>query len=269
MHEQYCQQLEHQGYSIIPQVFNQEIIHSLKQMISIEWKKTENDKALLHNIPKLNQGHSIIYNLQNKNIQFLKIFIEQPIILNVLIQCLNDQWYKQIPKESPNFILRSLLARSSGNEAMPLHIDSFIPNTGSYISIIQVAIVLEDQHHANGCTVVVPGSHHFGRYASQDWLRYAVPIESKAGDVVMWDSRIWHGACANTTTDSRWSVIATFCRWWIKQNYDITGAIPKHFIKQLSNQEKAILGFCSVPPRDEYDRLDIKTGYEVFEDTQS
>jgi hypothetical protein len=264
MYEQYHREIQHQGYTLMPQVFNAENIAELKQLIHQEWEKSAKDPATLRNIPVLNQGHQIIYNLQNKNMHFFKVFMQQPLLLNLLIHCLNDEWYKQIPKESPNFILRSLLARSSGNSPMPLHIDSFIPNAGPHISIIQAAIVLEDQNLANGCTLVVPGSHQFNRYATQDWLKYAVPIESKAGDVVLWDSRVWHGASANTTPNSRWSVIATFCRWWIKQNYDITGSIPKAFIQDLSNEEKAVLGFCSVPPRDEHERLDIKTGYEVF-----
>src|SRR5262249_5685055 len=152
-----------------------------------EWEKCSQDQSIQRNVPKLNQGHKIIYNLQNKDIHFLKIFIQQPLLLSLFIHCLNDEWYKQIPKDSPNFILRSLLARSSGDSAMPLHIDSFIPNAGSHISIMQVAIILEDQNITNGCTLVVPGSHHFDRYATQDWLKYSVPIESKAGDVVMWD----------------------------------------------------------------------------------
>ncbi len=264
MHEQYYNEIQQQGYTRIPEVFNAENVNALKKQVHQLFEQTSQDTSLSRNIPALNQGHQIIYNLQNKNIHFYKLFMQQPLLINLLKQCLNDEWYKQIPKESPNFILRSLLARSSGNSAMPLHIDSFIPNAGPYISIIQAAIVLEDQNQANGCTLVVPGSHHFGRYATQDWLKYTVPIESKAGDVVLWDSRIWHGASANTTTNSRWSVIATFCRWWIKQNYDITGSIPSSFIQELSNEEKAVLGFCSLPPRDEHHRLDIKTGYEVF-----
>jgi hypothetical protein len=266
MHEHYINELQQQGYTRIPQAYDTASIETLKQLISREWEKSSSDQAKMKNIPKLNQGHHVIYNLQNKDIHFFKAFMQQPLLLDILTRCLNDEWYKQIPKENPNFILRSLLARSSGDSAMPLHIDSFIPNPGPYVSIIQVAIVLEDQNLANGCTLAVPGSHHFGRYATQEWLKYTVPIESKAGDVVMWDSRLWHGASANTTANSRWSVIATFCRWWIKQNYDITGALPKEFTTQLSHEEKAVLGFCSVPPRDEHERLDIKTGYEVFAD---
>jgi hypothetical protein len=264
MHSQFMNEIEQQGYTRIPQIFNAECIEKIKQLILKEWEKSSQDQSLLKNIPRLNQGHKIIYNLQNKDIYFFKLFIQHPLLRSVLIHCLNDEWYKQIPQDSPNFILRSLLARSSGDSTMPLHIDSFIPNTGSHISIMQVAIILEDQNITNGCTLVVPGSHHFGRYAAQDWLKYSVPVESKAGDVVMWDSRIWHGANANTTGSSRWSVIATFCRWWIKQNYDITGSIPRDFLQQLSNEEKTILGFCSIPPRNEHDRLDIKTGHEVF-----
>jgi len=34
--------------------------------------------------------------------------------------------------------------------------------------------------------------------------------------------RAWHKA-----ERSRWSLIATFARWWVKQNFDITGTLPQ------------------------------------------
>jgi hypothetical protein len=264
MPELYYHEIQQKGYTHIPHVFDAGVVSQLKEMIMEEWEKNSSHSYAGLEIPSLNQGHKIIYNLQNKNIYFFQIFTKEPILRSILMNCLNDEWYKPIPKENPNFILRSLLARSSGKSAMPLHLDSFIPNIGSYISIIQAAIILENQNRENGCTLVVPGSHHFGRYATQEWMKYAIPIESQAGDVVIWDSRIWHGASGNTTSQSRWSVIATFCRWWIKQNYDITGMVPRPILDKLSDEEKSILGFCSLPPRDEFDRLDMKTGYDIL-----
>jgi hypothetical protein len=265
MHATYYAELLDKGYTVIPQVYDANTVAILKQKIVTEWDKVAHKPLSGQNIPGLNQGHKILYNLQNKDIYFFQIFIRHPLLRALLIQCLNDQWYKQIPQENPNFILRSLLGRSSGPAPMPLHIDSFIPNPGMHITLIQSAIVLENQNKENGCTLAVPGSHQFGRYATQDWVKYAAPIESQAGDVVMWDSRLWHGAYGNSTNNSRWSVIATFSRWWVKQNYDITGSFPKEFLEKISDEEKSVIGFCSAPPRDEHDRLDIKAGYEIFQ----
>ncbi len=163
---------------------------------------------------------------------------------------------------APNYILRSMLGRSSGPEHMPLHIDSFIPAAGSYCWSAQAAIVLEDQTEENGCTVAVPGSHRFDRYADQEAMALAEPIPSNTGDVVVWDSRLWHGARANKSGRTRWSLVGTFARWWLKQNYELTSTLPEAFYAGLTDEEKAIMGYCSIPPLDESERIDIKGGYE-------
>ena len=122
-------------------------------------------------------------------------------------------------------------------------------------------MVLEDQTPERGCTVVVPGSHLSDAYADQAAFAQAVPIPSKAGDMVIWDSRLWHGALGNSTGASRWSLIGTFVRWWMKQNFDVTGTLPQSVYDALNDDEKTILGFCSMPPRDEYQRTDMKSGH--------
>jgi ectoine hydroxylase-related dioxygenase (phytanoyl-CoA dioxygenase family) len=211
--------------------------------------------------PFLNRGHDTLYSLQREDVQFTRIFTGNPLIMTILRGLLNDTWYTQIPQDQANFILRSLIGRSSGPQAMPLHIDSFVPSSGKLCIACQVAVILEDQTAARGCTVVVPGSHLSDNYADQSALAGAVPIETKVGDIVIWDSRLWHGALGNTTGSSRWSLIATFVRWWMKQNYDVTGTLPQHIYEALTDDEKAVMGYCSMPPRDEMERADMKTGH--------
>jgi Phytanoyl-CoA dioxygenase (PhyH) len=211
--------------------------------------------------PFLNRGHDVLYNLQREDVRYLRMFTGDAKIMAVLQGLLNDVWYKQIPQDRPNFILRSLIGRSSGGGVLPLHIDSFMPSSGSLCHSCQVAIVLEDQTRERGCTVVVPGSHRSDAYAEPAAFADAVPIESQAGDVVIWDSRLWHGALGNSTGETRWALIGTFVRWWVKQNFDVTGTLPEAVYAALTDDERAILGYCSMPPRDEYERTDIKSGH--------
>ena len=211
--------------------------------------------------PFLNRGHDVLYNLQREDVMFMQAFSRNGLVMEILRGLLNDVYYRQIPQERPNFILRSMLGRSSGAAALPLHIDSFIPSGGRYCFACQVAIVLEDQTAQTGCTLVVPGSHRADEFADQAALRRAVALETKAGDIVIWDARLWHGALGNETPRSRWSLISTFTRWWIKQNFDITGSLPQAVYAALDDDEKAVMGYCSRPPRDEFERIDIKSGH--------
>ena len=157
-----------------------------------------------------------------------------------------------------------MIARSSLNEKLPMHIDSFIPSKGKYSFVMQSALILDDQNENNGCTIVVPGSHLYDEYATQESLANAIPIISSAGYLMIWDSRLWHGAIENNSKKDRWSLISTFTRWWIKQNYQITNELPKDIYDDLSTEEKTIMGFCCSPPRNEYERIDIKAGYEIL-----
>lgn len=211
--------------------------------------------------PFLNRGHDLLYNLQREDAAYAWPFTRDPRIMAILMGLLNDVWYRQIPQDRPNFILRSLIGRSSGGQTLPLHIDSFIPSSGRLCHACQISVVLEDQTPERGCTVVVPGSHRSDAYADQAAFDGAVPIVSRAGDMVVWDSRLWHGALGNATGASRWALIATFVRWWMKQNYDVTGTLPQAVYDALDDDERAIFGFCSMPPRDEYQRTDMKSGH--------
>ncbi|MCQ0033140.1 phytanoyl-CoA dioxygenase family protein [Burkholderia glumae] len=257
--ETHLEALAGTGYTILPQAVSPDDVKTLlSDMQRLNETRAHGDQA---DQPFLNRGHATLYNLQREHLHYTRIFTGNALVMEILRGLLNDTWYKQIPQDQPNFILRSLIGRSSGAGAMPLHIDSFVPSSGKLCIACQVAIILEDQTPARGCTVVVPGSHRSDEYANQSALANAVPLETRAGDIVVWDSRLWHGALSNTTGSSRWSLIGTFVRWWMKQNYDITGTLPEPIYAALTDDEKAVMGYCSRPPRDEMERADMKTGH--------
>ena len=264
--EKYISQLTMEGYTLIPNVYNTSTINRLLNLCQTWFEKTKNETS--KDVPFLNTGQPNLYNLQNKDIFFIEALFQSKEMESILKHFLNDKWFKQIPQSEPNYILRSYGARSS-NTGLPLHIDSFIPYTGNTVIAMQCAIVLEDQYVKNGCTIVVPGSHQSGEYASQDSMKNAIPVESKAGDVVIWDSRLWHGTTDNVTEKTRWAIVATFTRWWIKQHFNIVKKIPQDIYRKLSNKEKSILGFCSIPYNDEFEGIDLKTGYDKLKDSVS
>jgi len=247
------------GYTVIAGAM--EVATATELLSAMRHLNEERSHATDADQPFLNRGHDVLYNLQREDVHFTRAFTGNPLVMGIIRGLLNDTWYKQIPSDQPNFILRSLIGRSSGKATLPLHIDSFIPSSGQYCFACQVAVVLEDQTPETGCTLIVPGSHKSDAYADQAAMAQAIPLETRRGDIVIWDARIWHGALGNRTEASRWSLIATFVRWWLKQNFDVTGTLPQTIYEALSNDEKAILGYCSMPPRDEFDRLDIKAGH--------
>ncbi len=255
----YLRQLETVGYCRMPAVYGPDRMRDALERIKRYYAATKDE--ISENVPFLNIGQPTLYNLQNKDSFFLELLFEPKMIEDILVHFLNDPWFKQIPQGNPNYILRSFIARSS-NTQLPMHLDSFIPYLGSHVFIMQYSIILEAQNEENGCTVVVPRSHHAGEYTTQDSFADAVPIESDVGDIVMWDSRLWHGTTENQSDSSRWAIIGTFCRWWMKQHWQTTRSMPQEIFDTLTPRQKAVLGFCSIPHFDELAGIDLKSGYD-------
>lgn len=119
-------------------------------------------------------------------------------------------------------------ARSSG-KFLDLHIDSLVPARGDFTWAMQAAFVLEDMDEENRFTVVEPANHQSGNYSDRP-LTKRCPLSAKAGDIVIWDSRLWHGTLDNMADRSRLVLIATFTRWWVKQSMDMTRKLPEEFL---------------------------------------
>lgn len=257
--EEIVERIETDGFCRIPQVYTPEQVQATLDLAQDWYEKTKD--TLADDRPALAREDPFLWNPQNKDIRFLEMLFRPPIIEEVLKHFLNDPWFKQIPQDEPNYILRNLLVRSS-HKRLPMHIDSLLPYAGEHVFVMQASIILEDQSEANGCTVVVPGSHTSGGYVDQSAFDIAIPLETRAGDVVIWDSRIWHGAGENKTDGTRWAMIGTFTRWWLKQMFNITDNMPQEIYEQLTDSQKAVMGFCSIPHNNEQEGIDMKRGYD-------
>ena len=81
-------------------------------------------------------------------------------------------------------------------------------------TIFTVIFYLEVTTVENGCTIMVPGSHHFpglnGRLHGEEWTRdlldQAVPAPMPAGGMLVIDSMLFHGVGQNTTDGTRMSM---------------------------------------------------------------
>lgn len=261
MIEQWIHQIETQGYCRIPGVYSADKVEKWLDLTRYWYEKSKNNVS--NKLSALTQNDLYLWNPHYKDVEFLKMFFEPEVLRKITMHFVNDPWFKAIPADHPNYILQNLMGRSS-DKKLSMHIDSFVPYLGDHVTMIQAAVILEEQTPENGCTVVVPGSHLSGKYADQASFETAVPVLSEPGDLVIWDSRTWHGTLPNQTDGTRWSIIAAFSRWWIKQMFNYTDNLPQHIYEQLSDNEKAIVGFCSISYNDETEGIDRKRGYDTL-----
>jgi hypothetical protein len=244
---QHLKRLRSMGYTRINAGLDPELTKALLKKVQTQFERHKHSMAP---VPSEWDARWVL-NLQNKDKAFIDL-LDLPIVESVMKAMLNDPYFRHFPPEAPNYILGQYVARSSV-KPLQLHIDAGMPQPGPSTTMVQLGFVLEDMDEANGCTLIVPGSHLLGEYSDRELLHHH-PLPAKAGDIVIWDARVWHGSGANNSDGTRWSIVATFQRWWIKQSFDMPRALPQAIFEQLSDRQKALIGFCTIPPLDETER---------------
>jgi len=247
------------GYYLLKNGIKQE---NVKKLLRITKSLHEDNKKINYKgRPDRDSKDLRVYNLPKKNKLYINLISDLNLEI-ILKKLLNDKYYRWLPDNLPNYILNSFNARSSGYE-LDLHIDSVVPFKGNYPISIIVLFVLEKMGSENGATVVVPHSHKSGTYTKRKTNKKKT-ISAKSGDILFLDTRTWHGTTENKTENSRWLLNAVFSLWSLKQQVDFQNSIPQKILKNCSKKQKQILGFCSIPPKSERDRINIKCGYEIF-----
>lgn len=255
--EKHIKQIKSSGFTVLKSNFSTNYIEKINK--ALDQIKREEVNAVYPGFTKKRPNDKQLFNLQNKNSFFIKVLCNSTIT-DIVGHFLDDPYYTAIEKPNHNFILGEYIARCSG-ERLPLHIDSWMPNSGDYPWMMQVAILLNDRNISDGCTTIVPGTHNSNRFADRDFPD-AVNLEGKAGDVLIWDSRTWHGANENNSKSESWALIATFQKWWVKQRFDLPAALPSYIWDSLNVDEKILLGFASRPPLDESYQTDMRGGID-------
>ena len=97
-----------------------------------------------------------------------------------------------------------------------------------------------------------------------------ISIEAKQGSVLIFDGSIWHGGGKKISNDSRWAVIPSYGRSFIKPAFNFSENIPSDIFNQLTDERKKLLGLNSCPPKEEFTRItrlsneyEWKKGYEL------
>ena len=86
-------------------------------------------------------------------------------------------------------------------------------------------------------------------------------IKAKQGSVIIFNANLWHGGSEKKNDSSRWAVLLGYARWFIKPSFDYMKNTPKKIFKKLTNEQKSLLGFDLIPPKDEFTRMTRRSNY--------
>ena len=257
--QKYISKLIKEGYCLLPPIIDQNQCDFLKKRLNNFHKKYKDAYARNEKTEhRLNHqdDEKIVYNLQNKHIDFIKIASSDSII-DIVEPYLQKGSYEQ----ADDIIIRQMTARnpSKNRGLQQLHIDSRIP--GLPYSIMVVATIMLDQFTTlNGATRLIPRSHLLKNYPeNRKVYKNEKIITGEPGSVLLMDGGLWHGGGENIDGTSRWGVLFTYVRWFIKQAFDFTENIPENVFSRLNNREKVLLGLNSHPPLDEFKRISSRS----------
>jgi ectoine hydroxylase-related dioxygenase (phytanoyl-CoA dioxygenase family) len=108
---------------------------------------------------------------------------------------------------------------------------------------LQALICLDPFTFKNGATYLLPASHHIKDRPSDDYFyKNAHRVIANPGDVVFFDSLIWHAGGKNKTNLPRRGITIVYTRSYMKQQIDLTKALSVDFIKSMPELGKKLIG---------------------------
>jgi ectoine hydroxylase-related dioxygenase (phytanoyl-CoA dioxygenase family) len=188
-----------------------------------------------------------------------EIFIEflDELIKMGFIDDLKTNYFKS------NFILNSF----SGLDNMPnqLNFSSIVHRdlrfyTADVPIMLNMLVMLDDFTEMNGPTLLLPYSHKKEEKPTDEYFHEnAIKITGKKGDVLIFNSNVWHASSLNRTEKSRRALPLTFTKSLIKQLLDYPRALGYDRMDMFNDNLRQLLGYHARVP------ANLEEWYQPFE----
>lgn len=236
--EKHCESIRLKGYTLIPSVIHQEHIKPYTQKIEhiYEKQKLEFGEDNLKAISELDVVRlPLVYD------ESFLTFINQPVILDILQAIFQNQFILHLQNAIINRP-KTEHHQTSWHRDIP-----YQEYTTSKPIAINVFYCLSPFNAQTGATKILPYSHLKETFPSIEFAEHhAVYVEANPGDVVIFDSWLYHRASVNTSDIVRYGLNHVFTLPILKQQIDI----PKALNGKHSETEplKTLLGYTFQTP---------------------
>jgi ectoine hydroxylase-related dioxygenase (phytanoyl-CoA dioxygenase family) len=216
--------LDARGYCIIPNLLSSDVVESLRSRL-IEQAEGERARGVAFHDGGASRPNQRLWMLVNKGRVFRDLMLH-PIVEALMGHLLG-----------PDFLLSSFTANIAhpGGEPMVLHTDQgYVGFWTPRPVVANIAWMLDDFTDENGGTRLVPESHlnaaatpRSSSYAPSEpanmpTLDDTIAAEGRAGSILCFDGRVWHGTGANRTDRPRHALLSYHCRPFIRQQENFT-----------------------------------------------
>ena len=224
------------GYSVIKNIFKKKDCLTAKTKIDEIYKeqiKECGNEKFLYSINDQNVARSLF--LYDKF--FLK-FIDNTKLNYILKNVLGKKYILNLQNAPINKGHQSHYGSTWHRDLSYQH---FVPSRPISLTTI---VCLDDFNPKNGGTSILPFSHKFEKFTSKKYIiKNEIIINAKVGDLLIFDSLLFHRAGANNTSKDRKLIVQVFTLPFIKQQIDYTRALNGKYCKEKNLSY--ILGYDS------------------------
>ena len=121
--------------------------------------------------------------------------------------------------------------------------------SGNIPLLLNMLVMVDDFTVENGGTLLLPGSHLKEETpTTKYWENNSISMTGKAGDIIIWNSNVFHASGINKTNNIRRALPITFSLLYYKQLLDYPRALG-YDKKDMYNKElQALIGYNSRVP---------------------
>ena len=234
-------ELADQGFSIVEQVFEAGYMTALSLAMDRSYEVCR-DVQIANGVDEVTDGtvHHLLATGDSLYLDFLEQMLRSPI---------GDATHDFFQGKS---ILNSfggvvnLPARPS--YVASIHRDVRF-HTNGFPLMLNLLVMLDDFTAQNGATYLLEGSHKIAQKPSEEaFYDQAKRAVGKRGDILLFDSNLWHAAGINTTANKRRAITITFSKPFMKQQLDYSRALNFEVVSKMSDELKQVLGYFSRTP---------------------
>jgi ectoine hydroxylase-related dioxygenase (phytanoyl-CoA dioxygenase family) len=184
----------------------------------------------------------------------LHVLLSNPIFIDFLKHLQQKNFFKSIQENffNSNCIINSFSALDNlpnqPNFSSVVHRDLRF-YSGKFPIMINCLLMVDDFTIENGGTYLLPYSHLDEKKPSdEEFFRNAIQATGKKGDMLIFNSNVWHSSAPNKTQEHRRSIPITISKSFMKQLLDYPRAIGYDKMNQFDLELQQLLGYHSRVP---------------------
>lgn len=231
------------GWSVIKEVFTPDKVAMLSMLIDSTYDLQEKEfgREVLLSCNEGDQARCIT----RHHIEFFKLAKEPRI--TACIEALLGSYYTLMLQNA--VISRPDVRNHQTSWHRDLPHQNFVSSEPLAVNML---LVIDEFNSSTGATELVPFTHKQSQLPSTQYIdKHKVCFYASPGDVVIFDSMLYHRAGINNSNIIRRAVNTQFSKPFIKPQYELHRIVPESFV--TSEEDRRLLGMTSATAIDEND----------------